>query len=264
MLLKWRMGNLIFILFIFSFLNVQSQTTDLLSKPWDAYWISVPGEPEHDYGVYQFRKTFILNAKPALFIVHVSADNRYKLFVNGQFVSLGPARGDIFHWNFETVDLAAFLQTGKNVIAAIVWNYGDTRPEAQISYQTGFIMQGNSLNEKIINTDKTWKCRRDGSYSAKEPIIIYSYYVAGPGETINYNLALKGWKNADFDDAGWSSAHQITSGLPKGVFGFGLGWMLAPRTIPQMELAPQRLQKVRRTDVVQLPENFPSQANGIS
>jgi hypothetical protein len=189
----------------------------------------------------------------------VSADNRYKLFVNGKLVSLGPARGDIFHWNYETVDLAPFLLNGKNVIAAIVWNFGDMRPEAQISYRTGFIMQGDSDNEKMINTDKTWKCRHDSSYAPKEPVLIYSYYVAGPGETINYNMALKKWMNIDFDDTNWPSAQQITQGLPKGAFGFGLGWMLVPRTIPQMELKEQRLQKVRRTDVSQLPESFPSQ-----
>src|SRR6266545_2009048 len=170
-------SNYFIILFFISFpFAVRSQTTDLL-RPWDAFWISVPGESLHNYGVFQFRKTFTLSSKPASFIVHVSGDNRYKLFVNGQFVSLGPARGDIFHWNFETVDLATHLQIGKNVIAAVVWNYGDMRPEAQISYQTGFIVHGNSDNEKIVNTDKTWKCRRDSSYSPKEPIIIYSYYV---------------------------------------------------------------------------------------
>jgi len=213
----------------------------------------------HDYGVYQFRKAFTISSKPATFIVHVSADNRYKLFVNGKFVSLGPARGDIFHWSFETVDIAPYLQSGKNAIAAVVWNYGDMRPEAQISYQTGFILQGNSENEKIINTDKTWKCRRDSSYSPKEPKLIYTYYVAGPGETINFNLSLKNWKNLDFDDDSWHPANQITQGLPKGVFGYGLGWMLVPRSIPQMELTPQRLQEVRKTDVFPLPGNFPAQ-----
>ena len=224
----------------------------------------MPGEPAHDYGVYQFRKIFTLTARPASFIVHVSADNRYKLYVNGQLVSLGPARGDIFHWNYETVDLARYLQSGRNVLAAVVWNYGEMRPEAQISYQTAFIMQGDGENEKMINTDKTWKCRRDSSYSAKEPMLIYSYYVAGPGETINYNHALKEWKTVALDDSGWSSAKQITVGLPKGAFGFGLGWMLIPRTIPQMELTPQRLQKIRKAAGIQLPESFPAIKTAIT
>ncbi|HET9825633.1 MAG TPA: alpha-L-rhamnosidase C-terminal domain-containing protein [Chitinophagaceae bacterium] len=250
-------------LILFSFFS-RSQTSELSSKAWDAWWISVPGQPAHDYGVYQFRKTFTLGAKPDSFIVHISADNRYKLFVNGQFVSLGPARGDIFHWNFETLDLGAYLQAGKNVIAAVVWNYGELRPEAQISYQTGFIMQGNSPNESIINTNTSWKCRRDSSYSPKEPLLIYSYYVAGPGETINYNLALRQWKEAAFDDRTWPAAAEITQGLPKGAFGYGLGWMLMPRSIPQMELTPQRLQKVRQVRNIQLPQDFPQQKKSFT
>jgi hypothetical protein len=256
----------IFLFLSLTFLSVTlcSQTESLPSKPWDAWWIAVPGQPLRDYGVYQFRKTFTLATKPASFVVHVSADNRYKLFVNGQLVSLGPARGDVFHWNFETVDLAAYLHLGKNVIAAVVWNYGEYRPEAQISYQTGFILQGEGENEKVINTNRTWKCRLDSSYTAKEPVLIYSYYVAGPGENINFNLALKEWKNDSFNDASWLSANQITQGLPKGVFGYGLGWMLVPRTIPQMELKLQRLQTIRKVENIQPPQGFPGQKGSFN
>lgn len=245
------------------YVSAQSQT-NLLSKPWAAYWIQVPGEPAHGYGVYQFRKTFTLAAKPASFRVNVSGDNRYKLYINGEFVSLGPARSDIYHWNYETVDIVGHMHEGKNVIAAVVWNYGDMRPEAQISYQTGFILQGSGENETIINTDKSWKCRRDSSYIPKEPVLVYSYYVAGPGETINYHKTLKEWKKPEFNDQGWQQAQQITQGLPKGVFGFGLGWMLVPRTIPQMELTPQRLQKLRRAEGVQLPIDFPAQKTTVT
>jgi alpha-L-rhamnosidase len=254
----------LFLYLTFLSFALRSQTSSQLSKPWDAWWIAVPGQPLHDYGVYQFRKAFTLTTKPASFVVHVSADNRYKLFVNGQFVSLGPARGDVFHWNFETVDLAEYLQSGKNVIAAIVWNYGEYRPEAQISYQTGFIMQGHGDNEKVINTNSTWKCKRDSSYTAKEPMLIYSYYVAGPGETINFNLALREWKTVAFNDASWPLANQITEGLPKGVFGYGLGWMLVPRTIPQMELKPQRLQTTRRVENIQVPQGFPGEKQSFT
>jgi alpha-L-rhamnosidase len=264
MLSNLKLIKLLLLLFISFYLHAKVQIENLLSKPWDAYWICVPDQPLHDYGVYQFRKTFTLSARPDSFVVYVSADNRYKLYVNGQLVSLGPARGDIFHWNFETVNIASFLQEGKNAITAIVWNYGDMRPEAQISYQTGFILKGNGENEKIINTDKSWKCRRDSSYSQNKPITIYSYYVAGACETINFNNALKGWKNADFNDTAWQQAQQISSGLPKGVFGFDVGWMLVPRAIPQMELKPQRLQKVRKAEGIQLPNNFPADKTAVT
>ena len=75
----------------------------------------------------------MLDAKPASFLVKVSADNRYKLYVNGMLVSAGPARGDTYYWNYETVDLAPYLMAGKNVVGAIVWNDAEYRPEAQIS-----------------------------------------------------------------------------------------------------------------------------------
>src|ERR1017187_3797712 len=79
---------------------------ELLNGPWSAKWIAVRGESPFDYGVYHFRKEISLTAKPASFVVQVSGDNRYQLFVNGERVVSGPARGDLFHWRFETVDIA--------------------------------------------------------------------------------------------------------------------------------------------------------------
>jgi hypothetical protein len=52
-----------------------------------------------------FRKNFELTENPKSFIVHVSADNHYRLFVNGQYIMRGPARGDLSHWFYETVDI---------------------------------------------------------------------------------------------------------------------------------------------------------------
>ena len=89
---------------------------------WTARWIDVPGPSGQDYGVYHFRRTFDLPAKPATFHVHVSGDNRYELYANGVRVSWGPARGDLRHWRYETVDIAPQLRAGKNVLAAVVWN----------------------------------------------------------------------------------------------------------------------------------------------
>jgi alpha-L-rhamnosidase len=69
--------------------------SDLINKPWSGKWISVAGEPAKEFGVYHFRKKIELDKKPDSYIVHISADNRYKLFVNGKLVCLGPARGDM-------------------------------------------------------------------------------------------------------------------------------------------------------------------------
>jgi hypothetical protein len=65
---------------------------------WEARWI--PQEEER-YGVYHFRKKFALERQPGRFVIHISADNRYRLFVNGEYVTEGPQISDLRHWRFE-------------------------------------------------------------------------------------------------------------------------------------------------------------------
>lgn len=236
----------------------QSVNHDLLKWEWPAKWISMPGSTD-GYGVYLFRKTFALKTKPESFIIHVSADNRYKLYVNEQLVSLGPARGDMYYWNYETVDIAPYLNSGTNIMAARVWNEGAYRPEAQISWHTGFILQGNSTDEAVVNTNNSWKCTKDESYRPITSHDIIGYYVAGPGEFVDMKKHLRGWTRFAFDDTAWkqSSLAFWRGGSPKGLRD-AFGWMLVPSAIPQMELTTERLQSVRESNAVNVPDAFPA------
>ncbi|MDR2041957.1 MAG: beta galactosidase jelly roll domain-containing protein [Tannerella sp.] len=126
------------------------------TRIWEARWITCPDESLYDYGVYHFRKAFTLEAVPASFILNISADNRYRLFVNGQPVCWGPARGDLAHWYYETVDVASLLKAGENVLAVVVWNFGEYTPGAQMTLMTGLIVQGNTEGEAVVNTDSSW------------------------------------------------------------------------------------------------------------
>ncbi len=252
-------GIVMFILMTFNcFINSQSINPDLLKKQWDANWITVPGATPNGYGVYMFRKEITLSAKPSAYVVHVSADNRYKLFVNEKLVSAGPARGDLYYWNFETVDLAPYLSAGKNILSALVWNEGELRPEAQISWRTGFITQGNTPAESAVNTNNSWKCTRDKSYSPLDSPEVIGYYVTGPGECIDMRKSIRGWKKENFDDSSWSAAALSfwRSGSPKGMSD-AFGWMLVPSVIPARELQTQRLLSVRESNMV-LPKDFPA------
>jgi len=93
---------------------------ELLTKVWSARWITVPNTSPFDYGVYHFRRIFELPARPSSFVIHITGDNRYQLYVNGERIVWGPARGDLNHWRFETVEIAPHLKPGKNVLAAVV------------------------------------------------------------------------------------------------------------------------------------------------
>lgn len=233
----------------------QNINKNILEKVWNANWIDVPNTEPHGYGVYHFRKTFTLNEKPQQFIIHVSADNRYKLYVNDSLVSFGPAKGDLYHWNFETVDIASQLHAGKNIIAAVVWNFGEEKPAWQISYRTAFILQGDTKTEEVINTDDSWKCTPDKAYSPLQAELVYSYYAIGATEKVDMNVYPTKWMSLDFNDNDWMNAHEIFNGIPKNVNHWSTGWMLIPRSIPMMELTPQRLQSIRRTNI-KADENF--------
>jgi alpha-L-rhamnosidase len=259
---------LIGLLLVVLIISVSGQNVPdhLRFKPWTAKWITGPGADQSlkEYGVYKFRRTFELAAKPQTFIVRVSADNRYKLFVNERLISLGPARGDFMYWNYETVDLAPYLTAGKNVVAALVWNDGPQKPEAQLSNFTAFILQGNSPSEEIINTNKNWLCLKDESHQPLRPKTT-GYYVAGPGELVDLKKQIKNWEKVNADDSRWGAARELFPGIPKGVFTFGPApWLLVPSPLPQMESKVERLQALKNKPSIKIPSGFPSTKSPVT
>jgi len=228
----------------------------LYEKIWRARWISLSDEPANEYGVYHFRKTFELTTSPESFVVHVTADNRYKLYVNGMEVSAGPARGDIYNWNFETVDIARFLQKGKNVVAAVVWNYAGLKPIAQISQnQTGFLLQGDTEAEYIVNTNNTWLSYKNEAYSPWCEGTILGYYVAGPGELMKSASYPWGWETTGYNDTTWRPAQAGINGAMKGSRDYS-GRLLVPSPIPPMEAKMERLYSVRLAEGISPDTDF--------
>lgn len=230
------------------------------TRPWNSDWIAAKNDPGNEYGIYYFRKSLDLAVKPSSFVIHVSADNRYKLFVNGTMVSLGPTRGDTYFWNYETVDIAPYLTAGKNIVAALVWNEAQYRPEAIISVRTGFIIQGNTPAEDILNTNTTWKCMRDPGHM---PIPGF-FFAASKGEMVDMNQTVKGdWTAANFDDSAWPLAARVMGGTLKGM-SWGIDWALVPSILPPRELTYQRIPKLRSAVGMDVPASFPAEKTAIT
>jgi hypothetical protein len=218
------------------------------------------------FGVYHFRKSFTLDALPEEFIVHVSGDNRYRLLLTGHLVSTGPQRSDLMHWRYETVDLAPHLQTGKNVLAAIVWNWGPQKPAAQYTNRSAFLLQGNTAFEsERVNTDQNWKAWHNQAYSPL-PVSgrdVGGYYAAPPGESVDGAAYPWGWESPEFSDDHWPNAAggqgfgaAVTRLRGTAGTGEGNNWQLVPRTIPQMEESPIRFDRVRRTQGIETNSAF--------
>ena len=245
-----------------------------------ASWIAPAGIPGDSAVVFHARRIFDLPSQPDRFVVHVSADNRYRLYVNGDEVASGPQRSDVMHWRYETVDLAPKLRAGRNVIAALVWNWGASHPVAQHSHRTGFLLQGDGDREAtIVNTGAGWKLRIDSAYKFV-PVgfgEVGGYYAAAPGEFVDGARYPWGWETADYDDAAWLTvAAPVTGGGSGGSPGGGSdgpvvgrlqlrgaasggdvsAWLLMPRDIPPMEETPLRFAHVRRAEGVSANDGF--------
>ena len=55
--------------------------------------------------------------------VKISADSRYKLYVNGVLAEAGPCKGDGQIWFYDQVTIKPYLREGNNVLAAAVLRF---------------------------------------------------------------------------------------------------------------------------------------------
>ena len=83
---------------------------------------TIPKSEIKNYHVH-FRKKFILTNCENIFI-NISADDYYKLYINGVFVCQGPSPAYPDCYNYNCIDLSKYLKIGKNVIAVHVYYQG--------------------------------------------------------------------------------------------------------------------------------------------
>lgn len=243
---------------------------DLLTASWPALWIAAPDTEPFDYSVQHFRREFELTSAPERFVVHVTADNRYQLFVNGERVAWGPARGDLNHWRFESLDIASHLRAGRNTLAAVVWNHGQHAGEAQCTWRTGFLLHGDGPLEAVVDTGSGWKALGNQAY---EPIHfshghMRGYYVVGPGDRVDGARFPWGWEQPGFDDSAWPQAERVTGdgrsrGSPRDSRDAPNRWLLVPRGIPAMEETPLRFARLRSASGITPPAGFPANVSPI-
>lgn len=100
-----------------------------------------------------FRREFELQEVPATVVIRVTADARYTLYVNGEWVSHGPARGICTQWQYDEIDIAPLLRQGKNVIAALLYHYGVSNYSYIYAGTYGFMFSGRA-GEVALGTDE--------------------------------------------------------------------------------------------------------------
>jgi alpha-L-rhamnosidase len=137
-------------------------------------WADAAGEGRAQ--VVWFRRDLELDAAPREAWLHLFADSRYLLFVNGTVVASGPARFYPEHPEFDSVDLRPYLAPGHNALAVQVMSFGTAsfqlrrHPGAFAAW--GVVRAGGSVDD--LGTPGAWRCLRDGGYDATAPRLSFA------------------------------------------------------------------------------------------
>lgn len=210
------------------------------TEEWNEHHASVPK-------LVLFRRLVEYQAEPKKTMIQISADSRYKLYVNGEFVEVGPSKGDKEVWFLDEVDITSYLKIGSNVIAVIILRYPlePTKGNQSIivTMQPGLYFVGSGCdaenNVYEFSGDSKWKCRIDDRVkilpesSGFSPLHIY--------ECMHENEQLWNWKEVNYDDIEWQNAlpyqkQQIRDAVSPG--------NLNLRTIPFMYKKKQEFQRM--------------------
>ncbi|MGD2175551.1 MAG: family 78 glycoside hydrolase catalytic domain, partial [Candidatus Brocadiaceae bacterium] len=192
-------------------------------------WSGPTGQGRNRYVL--FRRSFELADEPEEGLLHIFADTRYRLMVNGAIVAHGPARFFVCRPEYDTHDVAALLRRGLNVVAVVVNSYGCYSFHSESSIG-GLIAWGEvrdaAGNEVDLSTGPEWKAldcparRRDTSKLS---------FALNPGELLDARRSPTGWARAGFDDSDWPRAVAVDAQEHWGE--------LQPRSIPLLDEAEQ-------------------------
>lgn len=146
-----------------------------------------------------------LAQKPGTAILSITADSRYKLWVNGRFVARGPARSHPHAQAVDQLEIAEYLHGGHNTLAVQVYQPGYSHFSYVHRGMAGLLAQLVCDGRAELVTGPTWRTRRDFSFTATVPPV--SIYISGV-EKRNLNLA-NNWIESAYDDADWSTARIV-------------------------------------------------------
>jgi hypothetical protein len=129
----------------------------------EASWIWHPELKDEIYApkprFLRFRNRFTVGKDKPEVLIDVSADERFHLLCDGEFVACGPNRSTVENWQYQTYALT--LDPGEHVLEAVVWKTQDAAPLAQLSWRGGFILKSYGVYDSVLTTGKgNWEVGR--------------------------------------------------------------------------------------------------------
>jgi alpha-L-rhamnosidase len=171
-----------------------------------AQWIWCKGDARPKNFYLYVRKSFLTPGAITHATIRVTADSRYRLFVNGIPVARGPSRCDRRWQCLDQWDITPQIRPGTNVIAALVHHYG----EWTFSYMLGrggFFadMEVGLADGTVMHvvTDGSWRVQPARAWERNLPRMSIQL---GYPEVFDARQAIDEWNDPAFDDGGWERA----------------------------------------------------------
>lgn len=152
-----------------------------------------------------FRQTVHLKKIPTSAVIHLFAESRYRLRVNGHFAAYGPARSLPSHPEYDSVDIRPWLLRGENVVTVEANSFGTSSFETMPS-PGGFIAWGECGGQSLA-TPGAWKSRQINAWERWAPPFSFAQ---GPVEICDFSRLPEAWFLPGYDDSEWvaPSLHQ--------------------------------------------------------
>ncbi len=149
-----------------------------------------------------FRKKFCAkgNAPVKMFI---TADDYYKLYINGKFVTEGPAPAFPFHYYYNELDVSEFVHSGENTVSVHVYYQGlNNRHWVSNDDRSGLIFDILEDGKLLSKSDDTVKCAKHTAFKEIGVTGYRLYYL----QNYDSRAAEVGFEKPDFDDSAWENA----------------------------------------------------------
>lgn len=190
---------------VFADYFAQAQPDWIHYGQWPAHWVgAAESTPALPY-VMAFRLRFTVEQAETIRI-HVSADERYTLYLDGQRIGRGPERGDGRNWHFESYDLA--LAAGDHLLVARVTALGEHAPMAQHSLRPGFLLCPDDKRfwDVLATGCAAWQVRRLEGYRF---IRAMAAMFAGSRTILDGEQFPWGYESGKDDEAGWMPSRKL-------------------------------------------------------
>ena len=184
----------VFILLIQSMLFIQQDS--FASSVSDELRSSIIWSPRESEKVVAFRKTFNIVDVPLSSSLHIFADSKYMLWINGKYVARGPCRFDPKRPEYDTLEVSPYLKPNENTIAVLV--YGHVSGGDSMEHNPGLTIMMD-VNQTHLTTDLSWKVSSETRFKA--PKVDWD----GIREVVRADLEQKDWIIPSFDDGKWEA-----------------------------------------------------------